>query len=195
MGTSNTIVLSNLPKGDYVLKVRCSNADKLWGDNYYSLPIKMLPPWWASNLAYLSYAVLFVLILLLVKRFVKYQYTVRNNIRLKEQEKEKMEEIHQAKLRFFTNIAHEFSNSLTLIYGPCEQLLRTHAADGVTRKYINTIKSNSERMQSLIQQLIDFRKAETGHLKLEIEKVDIAELVKFVVERFEVNVEGIDAID
>lgn len=184
LGTSNTIVLSNLPKGDYVLKVRCSNADKLWGDNYYSLPIKMLPPWWASNFAYLCYAVLFVLILLLVKRFVKYQYTVRNNIRLKEQEKEKMEEIHQAKLRFFTNIAHEFSNSLTLIYGPCEQLLRTHAADGVTRKYINTIKSNSERMQSLIQQLIDFRKAETGHLKLEIEKVDIAELIKFVVDNF-----------
>lgn len=184
LGTSNTIVFTNLPKGDYTLKVKCSNADKMWDDNYYSLTIKMLPPWWASNIAYLCYVILFILLMLIIKRFVKYQYTIRNNIRIKEQEKEKIEEIHQAKLRFFTNIAHEFSNSLTLIYGPCEQLLRTHAADGVTRKYINTIKSNSERMQSLIQQLIDFRKAETGHLKLEIERVDITELVKFVVDNF-----------
>ena len=184
LGTSNTIVFTNLPKGDYTLKVKCSNADKMWDDNYYSLTIKMLPPWWASNIAYLCYVILFILLMLIIKRFVKYQYTIRNNIRIKEQEKEKIEEIHQAKLRFFTNIAHEFSNSLTLIYGPCEQLLRTHASDGVTRKYINIIKSNSERMQTLIQQLIDFRKAETGHLKLEIEKVDITELVRFVVDNF-----------
>lgn len=184
LGTSNTIVFTNLPKGDYTLKVKCSNADKMWDDNYYSLTIKMLPPWWASNIAYLCYVILFILLMLIIKRFVKYQYAIRNNIRIKEQEKEKIEEIHQAKLRFFTNIAHEFSNSLTLIYGPCEQLLRTHASDGVTRKYINIIKSNSERMQTLIQQLIDFRKAETGHLKLEIEKVDITELVRFVVDNF-----------
>ena len=184
LGTSNTIVFTNLPKGDYVLKVKCSNADKLWGEQYFLLPIVMLPPWWASNTAYVCYTILFFVIFLIVKRFVKYQLAVRNNIRMKELEKQKIEEIHQAKLRFFTNIAHEFSNSLTLIYGPCEQLLRTHASHGITRKYINIIKSNSERMQTLIQQLIDFRKAETGHLKLEIERVDITELVKFVVDNF-----------
>lgn len=184
LGTSNTIVFSNLPKGHYTLKVKCSNADKLWGSQYFSLPIVMMPPWWASNTAYVIYAILFIIISLAVKRFIKYQLAVRNDIRMKELEKQKIEEIHQAKLRFFTNIAHEFSNSLTLIYGPCEQLLRTHSTDGITRKYINIIKSNSERMQSLIQQLIDFRKAETGHLKLEIEQVDIIELVKFVADNF-----------
>jgi signal transduction histidine kinase/ligand-binding sensor domain-containing protein/DNA-binding response OmpR family regulator len=184
LGTSNTIVFTNLPKGDYVLKVKCSNADKLWGDQYFSLPIVMLPSWWVSNTAYLCYTILLFVLFFVIKRFVKYQLTVRNDIRMKELEKQKIEEIHQAKLRFFTNIAHEFSNSLTLIYGPCEQLLRTHASDGITRKYINIIKSNSERMQTLIQQLIDFRKAETGHLKLEIERVDITELAKFVVDNF-----------
>jgi len=103
---------------------------------------------------------------------------------MKELEKQKIEEIHQAKLSFFTNIAHEFSNSLTLIYGPCERLLRIHPADNDTRKYINIIRSNSERMQNLIQQMIDFRKAETGHLKLHIERIEIPELVKFVVDNF-----------
>ncbi|MDP4240627.1 MAG: two-component regulator propeller domain-containing protein [Bacteroidota bacterium] len=184
LGTSNTIVFTNLPTGDYVLKVRCSNADKIWSDRYFSLPVIIRPPWWASTLAYLCYLVLFIGLLFVIRQVIKNQINARKDILLKDLEKQKIEEIHQAKLRFFTNIAHEFSNSLTLIYGPCEQLLRTHASDDYTRKYINIIKSNSERMQTLIQQLIDFRKAETGHLRLEIEKVDIPELVKFVMDNF-----------
>jgi len=184
LGTSNTIVFTNLPEGNYLLKVRCSNADKIWNKQYFFLPIRMLPPWWASSFAYLVYSLLLLVLFIVIRRFVKNQLEVRNNILLKELEKQKIEEIHQAKLSFFTNIAHEFSNSLTLIYGPCEQLLRTHTTDEYTRKYVNIIKSNSERMQTLIQQLIDFRKAETGHLRLDIEKVDIPELVKFVVDNF-----------
>jgi len=184
LGTSNTIVFTNLPEGNYLLKVRCSNADKIWSKQYFTLPIRMLPPWWASPIAYFIYSILLLALFSVVRRFVKDQMKAKNNILLKDLEKQKIEEIHQAKLRFFTNIAHEFSNSLTLIYGPCEQLLRTHSSDDFTRKYINIIKSNSERMQTLIQQLIDFRKAETGHLKLDIEKVDIPELMKFVIDNF-----------
>jgi len=182
--TSNIIVFSNLPTGKYVLKVRYSNADKIWSNHYFSLPIIMLPPWWASTFAYLCYTILLFLLLFGILRFTKYQLTIHNNIKIKELEKQKIEEIHEAKLNFFTNIAHEFSSSLTLIYGPCEQLLRTHSYDEYTRKYINIIKTNSERMQNLIQQLIEFRKVETGHLRLKIELVDIPELVKFVIDHF-----------
>lgn len=184
LGTSNAIVFSNLPPGDYTLKVRCSNADKLWNDDSYSLKIRILPPWYASGTAFAAYAVLFLLLLFAAQRFVRYQMSVKNNIRMKELEKQKTEEVHQAKLRFFTNIAHEFSNSLTLIYGPCEQLLRAHSTDNLIRKYIHIIKSNSERMQSLIQQLIEFRKAETGHLKLSVEPVDVQELIRFEADNF-----------
>lgn len=189
LGTSNTIVLSNLPKGDYVLKVKWSNADKIWSSDFYSIPIYMQPPWWDTTVAYIIYITIIGLIIFLVLRFLKYQLKVRKSIELKELEKQKTEEIHQAKLRFFTNIAHEFSNSLTLIYGPCEQLLSTHTEDAFTRKNINTIKVNSERMQTLIQQLIDFRKAETGHLKLKMEAVDIPELIRFVADNFQNAIE------
>lgn len=184
LGTSNTIVFTNLPTGNYVLKVRCSNANKIWSKHYFSLPVTILPPWWASPFAYICYLILFFLLLFGIRRFLRYQFKVSHDFRIKELEKQKIEEIHQAKLSFFINIAHEFSNSLTLIYGPCERLLRTHAADSYTRKYINIIKSNSERMQNLIQQMIEFRKAETGHLRLEIERIEIPELVKFVVDNF-----------
>lgn len=185
LGTSSTIVFSNLPRGDYKLKVKWSNADKLWNDEYFILPVKMKPAWWASTPAYAAYVVLFFLILFGFYRFLRFRIRIRNDIRMKELEKQKNEEIHQAKLRFFTNIAHEFSNSLTLIYGPCEQLLRTNIQDSLTKRYINIIKSNSERMQRLIQQLIEFRKAETGHLTVRIEKTDVSELIRFVLDNFQ----------
>jgi signal transduction histidine kinase/ligand-binding sensor domain-containing protein/DNA-binding response OmpR family regulator len=184
LGLSSTIVLSNLPKGNYTLKVRCSNADKIWSDTCFSLPIVMLPPWWNSGWAYLSYFVLLLSVIYVIRRQIKYRLAVKENIRAKEQEKQKIEEIHQAKLRFFTNIAHEFSNSLTLIYAPCEQLLIKLSEKDHIRKYVNTIRSNSQRMQSLIQELIEFRKAETGFLKINIEPVDIAEFIKFVADNF-----------
>lgn len=185
LGTSSTIVFSNLPKGDYTLKVKWSNADKLWSEEYFTLRVKIRPAWWDSTLAYAMYVLLVLLAGAGLYRFLRLQLRMQNDIRLKELEKQKNEEVHQAKLRFFTNIAHEFSNSLTLIYGPCEQLLRTNITDSLTRKYINIIKSNSERMQGLIQQLIEFRKAETGHLKVRIEKMDVAELIRFVLDNFQ----------
>lgn len=184
LGTSSTIVFSNLPSGKYTLKVHCSNANKIWSKEYFTLPVIILPPWWASKLAYICYTILLILIFMGIRRAIEYQITVKRDFRMKELDKQKTEEIHQAKLSFFTNIAHEFSNSLTLIYGPCEQLLKAHPADDYTRKYINIIRSNSERMQNLIQQLIEFRKAETGHLALCIEKIEIPELIKFVADNF-----------
>ena len=182
--TSNTIVFTNLPKGKYLFKVKNSNADKVWGETCFTLPIKINPPWWESNLAYLFYTLLGLFFLVGARKIMFYQIKARNNIRLKEMEKQKTEEIHQAKLNFFTNIAHEFSNSLTLIYSPCEKLLKEKSSDLMTKKYVQIIKSNSERMQHLIQQLIEFRKADTGHLKLNIETIDIQELIKFVLDNF-----------
>ncbi len=184
LGTSNTIVFTNLPVGNYKLKVMSSNADKIWSDEVYSLDIVITPPWWATTYAYIIYFILFILAAYGAKKLIKYQLNVKHQFQIKELEEKKTEEIHQAKLRFFTNIAHEFSNSLTLIYGPCEQLLKKNISTDYVRKNINIIKSNSERMQKLIQQLIEFRKAETGHLKTKVENVDIVELIKFISDNF-----------
>ena len=184
LGNSNVIVFTNLPKGEYVLKVKTSNANKIWGETLYSLPIEMVPPWWRSNIAYLSYIVLLLALTAITRKMILYRLKLKNDIRIKDLESQKAEEIHQGKLRFFTNIAHEFSNSLTLIYGPCDKLLKEKETSNSTKKYLQVIKSNSERMQNLIEQLVEFRKAETGHLKLKIELVDIPELVKYVIDHF-----------
>lgn len=184
LGTSNTIVLSNLPSGNYVLTVRCSNADRIWSKQMLAFPFEIKTPWWNTLWMRIGYVALFLLLCWIIWKDVRHRIKVRNDIKMKILEKQKMEEIHQAKLRFFTNIAHEFSNSLTLIYGPCEQLLRNSVLNEKSKKYVNVIKSNSQRMHELIQQLINFRKAETGHLRIRIEKVDISELFRYVLDNF-----------
>lgn len=184
IGTSNAIVFSNLPPKEYTLNVRSSTSDKIWSEDYFKLKIKVYPPWYASHLAYWLYLVISILFGCLIVKVVRYQYDIKQKMKFDKMEKQKMSEIHEAKLQFFTNIAHEFSNSLTLIYGPCEELMKDTHLSHKSKKYLNVIKSNSERMQSLIQQLILFRKAETGHLSLKITNVDIVELVKFEADYF-----------
>lgn len=184
IGTSNTIVFSNLLPGSYELKVKCSNAGKKWSDDVHTIRIIVKPPFYASTLANVIYVVLFIVLCFAVYRMIRYRYEVQKKIEMQKQEQRSLEEQTEAKLVFFTNIAHEFSNILTLIYGPCEVLLKDRSISSRNMKYLNIIESNSNRLYSLIQQLIFFRKAETGHLSLKIENVDVCELLRFEADYF-----------
>ncbi len=178
LGTSGTVVLNNLPTGRYTLSVRCRNANKEWSPAESELAIQVLPPWWLSGWAYLAYAVFFAACAFSLYHNSMHRLRMKQKLRMEKMENQKAEEIHQAKLRFFTNIAHEFCNSLTLIYGPSERLSKLCEDNPVLKRYLQVIKSNAERMQELIQQLMEFRKVETGYLELFIEQVDVGELVE-----------------
>ena len=184
MGTSQLIVLNKLPSDDYILKIRFNNANKIWSEDIYEIPIRILPPWWLSKWAYLFYFLTSISILFVIYSVVKNRIQMKHTLELSNLEKTKTEEIHQAKLRFFTNIAHEFSNSLTLILVPSEQLLKIRNMEPEAKRYVRTIHSNAGRMQKLIQELIEFRKAETGFLELQTEIVDIHEFVKYITDYF-----------
>lgn len=184
LGTSGTIVLNNLYPGNYTLYVKCCNANKEWDNNLYELKIHVNPPWWQSWYAYLLY-VLFVIMggLLLYRNFL-HRLNMKQKLEFEILENQKAEEVHQAKLRFFTNIAHEFCNSLTLIYGPTEHLFKLYGDNLLLRRYLTVIKSNAERMQTLIKQLMDFRKAETGYLNLYVQNINIREQIELISANF-----------
>lgn len=167
LGTSGTVVLSNIKPGNYTLRVKCSNADKIWSEESFALPLKVRPPWQRSVWAYIAYAILLLCLVLFVF------YMLR-----REAARRQAETVHEAKLDFFTNIAHEFSNSLTLIYGPSEDLLSDDKIPSAEKKTLRVINANADRLQRLIGQLISFRKAETGHLAIKAELVDLGDLVR-----------------
>ena len=167
---SRTVAFSNLPPGNYTLEVRCSNEEGEWADNWFIQEIHKQSPMWRTPLAKLLY----VLIGLTIAGYIFYRLRKKESERA---EKQKTAAVHEAKLDFFTNIAHEFSNSLTLIYGPCQALMQSARMTGSEQRYLSSIMSNSDRMRNMIQQLITFRKAETGHLSIHIVNVDMVALI------------------
>ncbi|MGM9753251.1 MAG: response regulator [Candidatus Cryptobacteroides sp.] len=189
VGTSNTITFTNVPHGIYELKVRNSNADKVWNSEYFSIELRVLARWYETLWARVLLTVLVFGLLFLVGLNMLLRRKSRLKVLEEEAEKNRMTEIHEAKLRFFTNIAHEFSNSLTLIYGPCKELQEMRGMPSDSHKYLNYIESNSSRMLSLIQQLIAFRKAESGHLRIVAEEVDVNALLQNIESYFKGKLE------
>ena len=98
--------------------------------------------------------------------------------------REKKEEIYESKLRFFTNITHEFCTPLTLIYGPCEKILAYSHADSYIRKYGQIIQQNAERLNSLILELLEFRRLETGNKILYIQSLPVSDKLQDIAESF-----------
>lgn len=183
-GNAHTAEFTNVPPGNYVLKVKATNSDRIWSNRIYTLPIHIGLPWWRTGLAYALYTALAIAILYCIYRVLKLRIRDHQSLWKERMNRKKEDEIHEAKLRFFTNIAHEFFTPLTLIYGPCEKINEYKFSDSYVRRHTQIIRSNAERMLSLIQQLMEFRKTESELPPLYHEDVDIPEMIKYISDSF-----------
>lgn len=183
-GQNPNIVLTNLLPGKHELQVKVTNGDRVWGDNVYTLIIDVAYPWWLSLPAIIAYSLLLILIGYTIYIFIRKRIRQNRKELLDNIEKENQRKIHESKLEFFTNVAHEFFTPLTLIYGPAQHLLEKSDLDDYTKRYIQVIKNNADRMQKLISELMDFRKMESGHTPLYPEKVDISLLIKYITDNY-----------
>ncbi|MBO9620463.1 MAG: response regulator, partial [Niabella sp.] len=152
---------TNLPPGEYVFEVKGANNDDVW-TRPIAMKITVLPPFWRSNLAYLIYLLALSGILFLILRFFFMRALLK-----------KEDELHQVKLNFFTNVSHEIRTHLTLIMAPIEKLLHINKEQSFTSQQLTQIKNNSDRLLSLVSELMDFRKAEANHLTLQVEETEL----------------------
>lgn len=183
-GNAHTAEFTNVPPGNYVLKVKATNSDRIWSNHIYTLPIQIGLPWWRTGWAYALYTLLVIALLYAIYRVLKLRIRDHQSLWKERMNRKKEDEIHEAKLRFFTNIAHEFFTPLTLIYGPCEKINEYKFSDSYVRRHTQIIRSNAERMLSLIQQLMEFRKTESELPPLYLEDVDIPEMIKYISDSF-----------
>lgn len=183
-GNTSNIVLTKLPPGEYVLEVKGTNGDRVWSDNVYSLRLNAAYPWWLGDVAFSVYFLLVVITVYMVQSIIRNRIRLNRQILLDRIEKQNLQRIHESKLDFFTNVAHEFFTPLTLIYGPAQHLLEKSDLDSYTKKYIYMIKNNADRMQKLINELMEFRKAEAGHTAIYAEDIDIRLLVGYVSDNY-----------
>lgn len=174
------VTYTNLDPGTYVFKVKAANNDGVWNEKPAQLMITVLPPFWKTGTAFIFYAIATLAALLLARWLILYNERINFQI---EQEREKANRLHELdmiKIKFFTNVSHEFRTPLTLILTPLERMLRT-SPDGEQKKQFLLIHRNARRLLNLVNQLLDFRRMEVQEIQLNSSEGDI---VKFIREVF-----------
>jgi signal transduction histidine kinase/DNA-binding response OmpR family regulator/ligand-binding sensor domain-containing protein len=176
-----TISFTNVPKGNYSLWIKWSNSDGVWSKPVRAIDIRIKPVFWQSNVAIAIYIVLIFLFILFVQSYNKKRQSLSQNIIFRKRE----EELHENRLTFFTDIAHEFQTPLTLIVGPIQKLSETTNLDKRNRKFVQMIQRNSSRLLFLTQQLLEFRKAEYDYLEVTVKEFDLVNLIEQIAELFD----------
>ena len=175
----------NLEPGEYTLLVKGANNDDVWNHEPLSLIIKILPPPWKTWWAYTLYVSIVLGLLYVWNRFKVKQVRLEHDLQIEHLEKQKQDEIHHAKLNFFTNIAHEIRTPLTLMIGPVDHIYeRLRQNDGL-KKDIGLVKANTDRLMRLLNQLLDFQKHETGNVKLKVRKNNFINFINEIFIPFE----------
>lgn len=190
---NNKVFFTELAPGDYVFKVKSLNSFGVWSKEV-KLKIKILPPFYASNYAYLLYFVLLCAGFYYIIRYSQNLTQIKNNRKIKHLNDEKEKEIYQAKIDFFTNVAHEIRTPLTLIKGPLEKLLGLEYEQAEVPQHLSIMKKNTSRLLKLVNELLDFRKSEIGGLKLTFVEANISSQVRNLHLRFSQLIEerGLD---
>lgn len=180
------ITYTNLSAGDYTLLVKAANRNVInQVDKYTELRIKITPPIWKTWWAYLFYVFILLILFYYFWQLTLQRIREREQVRLEILKREKSEELNQAKIRFFTNISHEFRTPLTLIIGPLEQLLNKGSQLQPFQKQFDIMLKNARRMLRLINQLLDFRKIEGGKMVLRAEYSNIVKFIHDIFHSFE----------
>lgn len=175
----NSILYTNLNPGKYTLVVREKQYDpNIRQPQTIRMEVVIHSPFYATPLFYLIYLITGLSILYSIFRFKQSQLLLQTSLELERKEKESIEELNQAKLQFFSNISHEFRTPLTLIISQIELLLQSNSISPNVYNKLLKVYKNTYHMRNLISELLDFRKLEQGHLKLQVSEQDIVPFLK-----------------
>ncbi|MCG8455868.1 MAG: ATP-binding protein, partial [Holophagales bacterium] len=181
---------TDLPPGDFTLRVRGSNRDRVWNREGTALRVRVLPPWWRAWWAYTLYVLAFgglIFGLLLANRRLDALVAART-AEVREQAL-RIQEEHDAKDRFIANVSHEFRTPLTLTIGPLEEL-RNEAENQLgpeSRNKLEVALRNSRRMMGLVGQVLDAGRLATGRMRLRLSESDLVELVRLECSGFSIE--------
>ncbi|HTN22239.1 MAG TPA: two-component regulator propeller domain-containing protein [Pelobium sp.] len=194
VGTINTAGYTNLDPGEYTFKVRASSDAGEWNSPITSVKIYVRPPFWLTYYAYAFYLLVIGSILWTIRYLgiqkLKAKFALeqeRNKVQQfieeERREAERKHEFDQLKIKFLTNISHEFRTPISLIMGPVEQLLQQETGSEKSHQ-LNMVRRNARRLLNLVNQLLDFRNIKLKEQKLNNTEGDFISFSKDVAESF-----------
>ncbi|RAJ08514.1 signal transduction histidine kinase [Chitinophaga skermanii] len=174
---------TNLDPGTYTLHTRAASGDGEWYEAANPLQIIITPPFWKTGWAYALYTLLILGALFIARKMIIQRTRSRFAIEQERREAQRTHELDMMKIKFFTNVSHEFRTPLSLIIAPLEKIIaQTHELS--QQKQLLLIHRNAKRLLNLVNQLLDFRKMEVQELKVQVAPGDVAKFVKDVCYSF-----------
>ena len=178
VGHDLSATYTNLPKGEYVFRVRSTNADGVWTDNARELSIRVLPSFWQTPFAWFLYVLVLVLVVTATVYILFTIYRLKHRVSMEHQ-------LTDMKLRFFTDISHELRTPLTLIAGPVETVLDRDDLPPDAREQLQAVSRNTGRMLRLVNQILDFRKIQNRKMKLRVQRIEATDFTRQIMAGFD----------
>jgi signal transduction histidine kinase/ligand-binding sensor domain-containing protein/DNA-binding response OmpR family regulator len=176
---------TSIDAGTYKFFVSISVNDGAWHDGVETLVIEVLPPIWRSDIAIFIYIVMGLVAAFFARHFLLVRERARYEKEKEHEEKQRALEMDRLKIKFITNVSHEFRTPLSLILTPIESLLRQSQKNVmVARDNLQLIHRNAKRLLNLVNQLLDFRRLESEEVKLHASEGDIVHFIKEVANSF-----------
>lgn len=175
---------TNLNPGDYTLRVKRVLPGNKEGGKELQLAITILPPFWKTAwFITLIITVILILIYVLVTFFINRE-KIKNQLMMERVNARKLHELDMMKLKFFTNVSHEIRTPLTLIIGPLEKMINGGLSGEQVKENLRLMHRNAQNLDKLITQLLDFRKLQSGNLKLNLTEADLVDFIRNIVNSF-----------
>ena len=172
-----------LESGEYSLYVKTS----LNGTNQMNKPLltfRIRPPWWFSYWAIAGYLIIAFIVLKLIFNYSLISIKAKNKLEMQSFEKQQQEKLMQSKLDFFTNITHEIKTPLTLIIGPIEKLIKETSINKKATQSLNTVHKNAKHLQVLFDELLEFRRIESGVASLQLQEVEVVSFLRQIISHY-----------
>ena len=183
VGSTTIAHYTNLDPGDYVFRVKASNNDGVWSTGKTAVKIVVHPPVWRTIYAYILYGLLLIGTVLYLRHKSIEKIKRKFAIEQEHNESARLHEIDQLKIKFLTNLSHEFRTPIALILGPVDRLL-SQEENSWRADHLQMIKRNGKRLLNLVNQLLDFRKMEEHELKLQAAEGELIGFIKDVFDSF-----------
>lgn len=179
---------SNLPPGEYVFKVKACNNNGKWSEATTEFFVHIIPMWYQTWWAKTLFIFFSLGLLVFVIYFFIARAKMKMQVRIEQIERNKIEEISQEKVRFYMNMSHELRTPLSLILAPLEELLGQSNLKGTpVQQKLDYVYKNGRKLLHIVNQLLDFRKAEAGAMPIHVAQVDVEELLQDAFALFKEN--------
>ncbi len=173
------IVYTSIPPGKYTLCLR-----EVGGEKQISLSVRVRPPFYASWYAFVLYGLLVFVFLVWLIRFNRSQAVLKASLQLEQQEKKRVEQLNQMKLKFYINISHELRTPLTLIITQIDLVLQNYDLAGALRSKLLKVRQYASQMQQLITEVLDLRRLEQGKMPLHVSRQNLVVFIRQLFDSF-----------